>query len=107
MQDVTLDAVEYVPAVHAVHVVAPLSMPVLVIFPAPQVEQSDCCVLPFSLWYVPTLQSVQDATLDAVEYFPPSHAVHVVAPVPVPASVMFPAAQVKQADEAAWFVRLW
>ena len=33
------------------------------------------------------------ATFDAVEYLPTAHAVHVVAPVPVPASVMEPAAQ--------------
>jgi hypothetical protein len=30
---------------------------------------------------------------DAVEYFPTAHAVHVVAPVPAPLSVIDPAAQ--------------
>ena len=33
------------------------------------------------------------ATFDAVEYLPTAHAVHVVAPVLVPASVIEPAAQ--------------
>ena len=33
------------------------------------------------------------ATFDAVEYLPTAQSVHVVAPVPVPASVMEPAAQ--------------
>ena len=36
---------------------------------------------------------MQEATFDAVEYLPTAHAVHVVAPVPVPASVIEPAAQ--------------
>jgi len=50
VQDETLDAVEYLPAVHAVHVVAPVPGPVLVMDPGAQFEQSDCCVLPFWLW---------------------------------------------------------
>ena len=50
MQDVTLDAVEYLPAVHAVHVVAPVPAPVLVIFPAAQVWQDEFDVCPVRLW---------------------------------------------------------
>ena len=50
-QDVaTFDAVEYLPPVHAVQVVSPVPVPVLVMDPAAQVEQSDCWVLPFWLW---------------------------------------------------------
>ena len=76
MQDGTFDAVEYLPPVHAVHVVAPVPVPVLVMDPA--------------------LQSVQDGTFDAVENLPPVHAVHVVAPVSVPVSVMDPALHILQ-----------
>ena len=36
---------------------------------------------------------MQAATFDAVEYLPTAHAVHVVAPALVPASVIEPAAQ--------------
>ena len=39
------------------------------------------------------MQSVHDATFEAVEYFPPTHAVQVVAPALVPVSVMDPASQ--------------
>ena len=87
MHAATLDAVEYLPPVHAVHVVAPVPVPVLVMDPA--------------------LQSVQDATLDAVEYLPSARAVHVVAPVPAPVLVMFPAAQVWQAEADVWLIKLW
>ena len=48
---------------------------------------------PMDLATLPTGQSVHAATFDAVEYLPTSHAVHVVAPVLVPASVIDPAAQ--------------
>jgi len=44
LQDATLDAVENVPGVHAVQVVAPVPVPVLVIDPAAQLSQYD---LPF------------------------------------------------------------
>ena len=50
MHAATVEAVEYFPAVHAVHVVAPVFTPVSVIDPA--------------------AQSVQAATFEAVEYFP-------------------------------------
>ena len=36
---------------------------------------------------------MQAATLEAVEYFPAGHAMHVVAPVAAPVSVMDPGAQ--------------
>ena len=77
MQDGTLDAAEYLPPGHAVHVVAPVPAPVLVMDPAAQVEQSDCWVLSFWLWYVPALQSVHVATFDAVEYLPPAQPRHI------------------------------
>jgi hypothetical protein len=67
----TLDAVEYLPTAHAVHVVAPLPAPLSVIEPA--------------------AHSVHDATLDTIEYVPVVHAVHELAPVPVPVSVTEPA----------------
>ena len=76
MQAVTFDAVEYLPAAHAVHVVAPVLVPVFVIEPAAQSEH--------------------DGTFDAFEYLPASHAVHVVAPVEEPLSVIEPAAHSEQ-----------
>ena len=76
MQLATLDAVENFPAGQAVHVTAPVAVPVFVMDPA--------------------LQSVHDATLDAVEYFPAMQAVHAVAPVPMPLFVMDPAPHVWQ-----------
>ena len=76
MQAATFDAVEYLPTAHAVHVVAPVLMPLSVIEPAPQV--------------------VHDATFDAVEYLPGAHAVHALAPVPVPVLVVEPATHTLQ-----------
>ena len=73
MQAATLEAVEYFPAGHAMHVVAPAAAPVSVMDPA--------------------VQSVQAATLEAEEYFPLTHGVHAVAPVAAPVSVMDPGAQ--------------
>jgi len=73
VQAATFEAVEYFPAVHAVHVVAPVFTPVSVMDPA--------------------IQSVQAATPEAVEYFPAVHAVQVVAPVFTPVFVIDPAAQ--------------
>ena len=64
MQALTLDAVEYLPPVHAVQVVAPVPVPVLVIFPAAHVKQ--------------------DATLKAVEYLPPTQPRHIRSVVVVP-----------------------
>ena len=67
----TFDAVEYLPAAHGVHELAPASVPVFVIEPAPH--------------------SMHDVTFDAVEYLPTSHAVHVVAPAAEPVPVIDPA----------------
>ena len=80
MHDATLDAVEYLPAAHSVHVVAPVLVPVLVIEPG--------------------MHSVHDATLEAAEYLPTAHAVHVVAPASEPVSVIEPAAHSEQYDFA-------
>jgi len=73
VQAATLEAEEYFPAGHAVHVVAPVAAPVSVMDPA--------------------AQSVQAATLEAEEYFPLAHGVHDAAPVAAPVSVMDPGAQ--------------
>ena len=74
----TFDAVEYLPAAHGVHELAPASAPVFVIEPA--------------------LHSMHDATFDAVEYLPASHAVHFVAPADAPLSVIDPVSHDVQND---------
>ena len=60
--------------------------------PAPQLLQTRFEVLvPLVEMYWPVVQStqgVQDATFEAVEYFPDVHAVQVVAPVLAPVSVI-------------------
>ena len=66
----TLDAVEYLPTAHAVHVVAPVLVPASVIEPA--------------------AQSMHDGTFDFVEYLPSAHAVHALAPALVPVLVVEP-----------------
>ena len=71
-----LDAVEYFPTAHAVHVVAPVPAPLSVIEPAEQ--------------------PVQDSTSDAVEYVPAVHAMHALAPAAVPLSVIEPATHTLQ-----------
>ena len=78
MHDATVDAVEYLPAAHGVHELAPAAAPVFVIKPA--------------------LHSMHDATFDAVEYLPAPHAVHFVALAAVPVSVIDPAAHSEQYD---------
>jgi hypothetical protein len=62
-------------------------------FPTGQLVQ---LAAPGSL-YLPAVQIKQVATLEAVEYFPGVHGVQVVAPVPVPVSVIDPALQLVQA----------
>ena len=89
----TFDSLEYLPTAHAVQMLAPLPVPVFVIEPAAHCAQSLLSFEPVVPLYVPASQSVHAATFDAVEYLPTAHAVHVVAPVPVPASVMEPAVQ--------------
>ena len=51
----------------------------------------------FWSWYWPVGQSVHDASVDAVEYLPTAHAVHVVAPAFLPVLVTEPAAQILHA----------
>jgi len=87
---------ENVPAAHAVHVLAPAVEPVLVIEPAGQLPQSAASFEPSFCVYLPTVQSVQAATLDEVEYLPFAHTVHAVAPAAVPLFVIEPAAQSAQ-----------
>ena len=84
IQDFTFDAVEYMPAAHCVHVVAPALLPVSVSEPAGQ--------------------SMHDATSDLVEYFPALQAVHTVAPDAKPVSVIEPA---KHASHLRWPLRAW
>ena len=72
----TFDAVEYLPTPHAVHVVAPVFVPVFVI--------------------EPTAHTMHAATSDAVEYSPAAHAMHELAPALVPVSVREPAKHTKQ-----------
>ena len=78
MHNATLDAVEYLPAAHSRHELAPALAPVFVIDPAPQ--------------------SLHDATFDAVEYLPAAHPVHAMAPANAPALVIDPAAHAVQYD---------
>ena len=70
------DVVEYLPTLHAVHVVAPLLLPVSVIDPAPHVMHA--------------------STFEAVEYSPAAHAMHERAPAAVPVSVIEPATHTLQ-----------
>ena len=76
MHAATSDAVEYLPAPHAVHVVAPSLLPVSVIDPAAHV--------------------MHESTSDAVEYSPAAHAIHERAPAVVPVSVIEPATHTLQ-----------
>ena len=89
----TFDSLEYLPTAHAVQMLAPVLVPVFVIEPAAHCAQSLRSFEPVVPLYVPGAQSVHAATFDATEYLPTAHAVHVVAPVLVPASVIEPAAQ--------------
>ena len=76
MQDWTFDAVEYLPATQAAHVVAPVLLPLSVIEPAAHL--------------------MHEATSDATEYSPASHAMHEMAPGLAPVSVIEPAKHTKQ-----------
>ena len=66
-----LDAVEYLPTPHGMHVVAPPLLPVSVIDPAAHL--------------------VHEATFDAVEYSPAGHSAHELAPTAAPVPVIEPA----------------
>ena len=78
--EVTLDFVEYLPGAHCVQVVAPVSMPALVIEPASQ--------------------SLHSLTFDVAEYLPAAHAKHPFAPAAEPVSVIDPAAHSGQYELA-------
>ena len=71
MQAATFDAVEYFPTAQAVHVLAPVLVPVSVIDPA--------------------AHSAHESAVDAVEYLAGSHSMHELAPAPACVSVMEPA----------------
>ena len=77
MQVLTLD-VEYLPATHAVQLLAPALLPVLVIEPA--------------------AQSAQAFTIDDFEYWPGAHELHELAPAFVPVFVNEPARQALHSD---------
>ena len=65
-------------------------MPVSVIEPATHAMHSPAFVDPLPATYLPTSQSMQDESVDAVEYLPATHAVHVVAPAAMLVSVIDP-----------------
>ena len=71
MHESKADDVEYSPAPHLAHRLAPVLVPVLVIDPA---------------WQV-----VHDVTFDPLEYVPAAHAAHKIAPAATPVSVRDPA----------------
>ena len=97
MHAATLDAVEYLPTAHVVQMLAPTLVPKFVIEPAAHSAQLLAKAEPAVSTYVPAPHSMHVAArLDAVEYFPTAHNVHVVAPVPAPLSVIDPAAQAVQ-----------
>ena len=88
MHAFTADTVEYLPALHSPHELAPTLVPVFVIEPASHCSHD---VLPATPEYLPAWQSLQASTDDA-EYCPAAHAVHVVAPSAEPVFVTEPAA---------------
>ena len=79
---------EYRPEAQAVHLLPPAREPAFVTEPAAHAAQSLAAAEPVVPTYLPAVQSVHAATLDAVEYFPTAHAVHTVAPLLVPLSVI-------------------
>ena len=84
---------EYLPAAHWPHAVAPALLPVFVIEPAGHSSHPFAASKPVVPLYLPTPQSVHLLTFEAVEYLPAAHAMHVVAPVLVPVLVIEPAGQ--------------
>ena len=77
---------------------APASEPVFVIDPAAHSAQSLASSEPSDSTYRPAAQSIHAATLDAVEYLPAPHAVHVVAPLLLPVFVIDPASHAVHAS---------
>ena len=76
MHDATAEVVEYFPALHSAHELAPTLAPVFVIDPA--------------------AHAAQDESVDEAEYLPAPHAVHAVAPAAAPVSVIEPATHSEQ-----------
>ena len=93
MHAATFDAIEYLPIAHLVQMLAPVPVRMFVIEPRGQTIQSLVLFEPVTSTYRPAAQLIHAATFDAIEYLPTAHAIHVVAPVLVPASVIDPAAQ--------------
>jgi hypothetical protein len=84
---------EYRPDAQTAHLLAPARDPVFVTEPASHATQSLAAAEPVVLTYLPAVQGMHVATLDAVEYFPETHLVHSVAPTLPPLSVIEPAEQ--------------
>ena len=93
MHAATLDAVENLPTAQAVQTLAPALAPVFVIQPALHSMQSLVSFDPVLPVYRPASQSMHATMLDDIEYLPTAQAIHVVAPVPAPVSVIEPAVQ--------------
>ena len=87
-----VDADECFPTAHSVHLVAPVSLRVLVVEPSVHSLQLLANAKPGQVPYVPATQGMHDvARLDAVEYCPAMQAVQVDAPVLLPLLVIEPA----------------
>ena len=84
------------PAAHAVQELAPSAEPVFVIEPALHGRQRFSAFEPALPTYLPAPQSLQAGTFERIEYLPPAHFVHVVAPALVPVFVIEPAPQETQ-----------
>ena len=80
MHAATFDAVEYLPTAHLVQMLAPALVPVFVIEPSGHTAQALASFEPVTSTYRPAAQLVHAPTFDAVEYLPPAHAVHELAP---------------------------
>ena len=93
VHEATFDATENLPAPHSVHELAPAVAPVFVIDPAAHTVQLLASFDPVASTYFPASQLKHESALDAVEYFPAAHNLHVVAPEPGPSLVIEPAGQ--------------
>ena len=72
-----------------------------------QSRHADSAAEPGVSTYLPALQLVHADAVDAVEYWPAAHSVHVVAPVLVPVLVIEPAGQSEQSAEFDTVLRTW
>ena len=100
VHEATFDDVEYLPAAHSLHLVAPPAVPVFVIDPASHALQSAAFVDPLPATYLPAAQLVHAESVDAVEYLPAAHWLHAIAPVAEPVFVIEPASHSEQYDFA-------